>query len=87
VAFDQLSVGTREQLGIISRLACASIVAADGGAPAIFDDALGWTDPGRLQRMGAAIASAGRTCQIIVLTCTPGRYGSVGSATVIALGA
>jgi uncharacterized protein YhaN len=87
VAFDQLSVGTREQLGILSRLACASIVSADGGAPVIFDDALGWTDPGRLQRMGAAIASAGRSCQIIVLTCTPGRYASVGTATVIPLGA
>jgi hypothetical protein len=87
VAFDQLSVGTREQLGILGRLACAAIVSDDGGAPVIFDDALGWTDPSRLQRMGAAIASAGRSCQIIVLTCTPGRYASVGTATVIPLGA
>lgn len=85
VDFDQLSTGAREQLGIIARLACAAIVAADGGAPVVFDDALGWTDPRRLERMGATIAVAGRDCQIIVLTCTPGRYASVGTATVVHL--
>lgn len=85
VAFEQLSTGAKEQLGIIARLACAAIVSADGGAPVIFDDALGWTDPIRLKTMGAAIALAGRECQIIVLTCTPGRYASVGSATVVRL--
>lgn len=85
VDFEQLSTGAQEQLGIIGRLACAAIVAGDGGAPVIFDDALGWTDPRRLERMGATIAAAGRECQIIVLTCTPGRYASVGTATVIKL--
>ncbi len=83
--FADLSGGAQEQLGMISRLACASIVAADGGAPVIFDDALGWSDPRKLDRMGAVISVAGRSCQIIVLTCTPGRYGSVGSATVVSL--
>jgi uncharacterized protein YhaN len=70
---------------MISRLACASIVATDGGAPVIFDDALGWSDPRKLERMGAAISKAGRSCQIIVLTCTPGRYASVGDASVVQL--
>ena len=36
-------------------------------------------------RMGAAIATAGRECQVIVLTCTPGRYAHVGNATVVSL--
>ena len=83
--FAELSTGAKEQLGIISRLACASIVATDGGAPVIFDDALGWSDPRKLERMGAAISKAGRSCQIIVLTCTPGRYASVGDAEVVQL--
>jgi len=83
--FDQLSDGAQEQLGLIGRLACATIVSADGGAPVVFDDALGWTDPTRLDRMGAAIRSAGQSCQIIVLTCTPGRYGNVGTARVVQL--
>lgn len=82
---EQLSVGAREQLAILSRLACAALVSGDGGAPVILDDALGWTDPSRLERMGAAIAVAGRDCQVIVLTCTPGRYQSVGNASVVRL--
>ena len=82
----QLSTGAREQLGIIARLACAAIVSPDsGGAPVILDDALGWSDPSRLERMGAAIAAAGRHCQVIILTCTPGRYAHVGNATVVNL--
>jgi hypothetical protein len=83
--FDDLSTGAQEQLGMISRLACATIVAADGGAPVIFDDALGWSDPGKLDGMGAVIRTAGQSCQIIVLTCTPGRYAGVGKATVVKL--
>ena len=83
---DQLSVGAREQLGVLARLACAAIVSPDGGgAPVVLDDALGWSDPERLERMGAAIAAAGRECQVIVLTCTPGRYSHVGNAKVVTL--
>ena len=83
---EQLSTGTREQLGILARLACAAIVSPDGdGAPVVIDDALGWSDPTRLQRMGAAIAAAGKHCQVIVLTCTPGRYAHVGNVTVVNL--
>ena len=83
---DQLSTGAREQLGVISRLACAAIVSPrDGGVPVMIDDALGWSDPKRLEAMGAAIAAAGKQCQIIVLTCTPGRYSHVGNATVVNL--
>ena len=83
---DQLSTGAREQLGVLSRLACAVIVSPmDGGAPVMIDDALGWSDPQRLQGMGAAIAAAGKQCQVIVLTCTPGRYSHVGSAQVVSL--
>ena len=84
---DQLSTGAREQLGVLSRLACAAIVSVDdGGAPVVIDDALGWSDPQRLQSMGAAISAAGTQCQVIVLTCTPGRYSNVGQAKVLALG-
>ena len=82
----QLSTGAREQLGVLSRLACAVIVSPmDGGAPVVIDDALGWSDPQRLQGMGAAIAAAGKQCQVVVLTCTPGRYSHVGNAQVVSL--
>ena len=83
---DQLSAGALEQLAVISRLACAATVSPDGGgAPVIIDDALGWSDPDRLERMGAAIAAAGQQCQVIILTCTPGRYAHIGNATTIRL--
>lgn len=83
LAFDSLSIGTQEQLGILMRLAAAQIVSKQGGVPLIIDDALGFSDPARLESMGAAIAAAGRDCQIILLTCTPGRFTHVGNATLI----
>jgi len=83
--FESLSIGAREQLGILARLAAARIVAEQGGVPLIIDDALGFSDPSRLETMGAAIAAAGRDCQIVILTCTPGRFAYVGSAEVVKL--
>ena len=84
VGFNRLSMGAKEQLCVIARLACAGIVAGTGGggAPVIIDDALGWTDPNRLSRIGAAISAASHDCQVIVLTCEPMRYSSVGNAVV-----
>ena len=81
--FDDLSVGAKEQLGILTRLAAAQIVAEQGGVPLIIDDALGFSDPSRLDTMGAAISAAGKHCQIVILTCTPGRFSNVGSATTV----
>ena len=86
LSVDQLSTGAVEQLGLLARLACAMIVSPDGaGVPIIVDDALGWSDPQRLEGMGAAIAAAGARCQVIVLTCTPQRYANVGNATTVRL--
>ena len=81
--FDDLSVGAKEQLGILTRLAAAQIVSKQGGVPLIIDDALGFSDPSRLEKMGAAIAAAGRQSQIVILTCTPGRFMHIGSAEVV----
>lgn len=85
IPFESLSVGAREQLGILTRLAAARLVSSQGGVPLIIDDALGYSDPGRLESMGAAIAATGRDSQIILLTCTPDRFTRVGSAKVVRL--
>jgi DNA repair exonuclease SbcCD ATPase subunit len=89
VPYNSLSVGAREQICVLSRLACACLVAGnpdDGdGAPLIFDDALGNSDPQRLERLGAVINTAGKHTQIVVLTCTPDRYRNIGSGAVIKL--
>ncbi|MCK5642132.1 MAG: hypothetical protein KAJ19_15110, partial [Gammaproteobacteria bacterium] len=86
IPFESLSGGTKEQISLISRLACAMTVSKDGGASLILDDALGYSDPERLKLMGAVLAKAGRECQIIILTCVPERYSHVGEATVVRLG-
>ena len=86
VPFESLSGGTKEQISLISRLACAMTVSKNGGASLILDDALGYTDPERLKLMGAVLAKAGKECQIIILTCVPDRYNNVGEATVVRLG-
>jgi len=85
VDFEHLSTGAREQLCVISRLACASIVASDGGVPVILDDALGWSDTKRLERLGAVLSVAGQDAQVLVLTCVPERYRHVGAANVVRL--
>jgi hypothetical protein len=85
LAFQDLSAGAREQLSLIGRLACARLVDPADGVPVIFDDTLGHSDPARLEGMGALLAKAGETNQVIVLTCTPGRFRSVPGAHVIRL--
>jgi hypothetical protein len=85
LSYDQLSGGAREQLTVLTRLACAAIVSGDGGVPLVLDDALGYSDPQRLARLGAAFRVGARDCQVIVLTCVPERYAHIGDATVARL--
>jgi len=86
LAFDQLSAGAREQIALLSRLACATLVGGEDGAPLILDDALGHSDAARLERLGTTLAEAAPSCQILVLTCSPERYQSVSDARVVQLG-
>ncbi|MBM7366607.1 AAA family ATPase [Gordonia hydrophobica] len=85
VDVDALSAGAKEQLGLLARLACATLVDSADGVPLILDDALGYTDPGRLASMAQVLGSAGGDAQIIVLTCTPDRYNEVAGAKLIAV--
>lgn len=87
VPFADLSAGAREQLSVIARLACAAITSDDGGVPLVLDDALGYSDPARLEALGAVFAMAARHAQVIVLTCMPDRYRHIGSATLVRLDA
>lgn len=80
-----LSVGAREQLALIARVACAMLVSKDHGGPLLIDDSLGYSDPARLEAMGAVLRLAGQHCQIVVLTCYPDRYRHVGGAHHVSL--
>lgn len=83
--FSRLSAGTREQLGILLRVACARLVSKAGGVPLILDDVLGWSDPRRLEQMGTVLGLAAEETQVVLLTCTPGRFAGVAPATFISL--
>jgi len=85
VTLEQLSTGAQEQMGLLVRLAAAQIVAKDGGVPLILDDALGSTDQGRLESMGAVLRIASQDTQTIILTCAPERYIHVGAQTMVRL--
>lgn len=85
VPYAQLSGGAREQIALCARLACASLVDPEDGVPVVIDDALGFTDPDRLHRIGAVFSAAENRSQIIVLTCMPDRYKAIGVANVIRL--
>lgn len=77
VPFESLSGGAKEQLGILARLAGAALVAKEDSVPVVVDDALGFTDPDRLAKMGAVFDTVGAHGQVIVLTCSPDRYDGV----------
>jgi chromosome segregation ATPase len=85
VDVESLSGGAREQLGLLARLACASLIDQADGVPVILDDALGYSDPKRLSSMAQVLGHAAGDSQIIVLTCTPDRYRDVRDATLIAV--
>ncbi|MCV7218101.1 AAA family ATPase [Mycobacterium crocinum] len=87
VPYESLSGGAKEQLGILARLAGAALVAKEDSVPVVIDDALGFTDPDRLTKMGAVFDTVGDYGQVIVLTCTPTRYLGVQDAHVIELSA
>ncbi len=73
-----LSTGAKEQLAIVVRMAIASLTGIDdGGVPLILDDALGWSDPGRLSQMHRLLGEAARSQQIILLTSQWSRYNLI----------
>ncbi|OBI00592.1 ATP-binding protein [Mycobacterium sp. E2733] len=87
VPYESLSGGAKEQLGILARLAGAALVAKEDAVPVVVDDALGFTDPDRLAKMGEVFGTVGTHGQVIVLTCSPDRYDGVQGAHRIDLSA
>jgi hypothetical protein len=85
VPYESLSGGAKEQLAILARLAGAVLVAKEDAVPVIIDDALGFTDPDRLVKMGAVFDAVGGDGQVIVLTCSPTRYDGIDGAHHIEL--
>jgi hypothetical protein len=82
--FDALSAGAREQLAILAGLAAAQLAGGDG-VPFVIDDALGSSDPTRIERLGEVLSRTDGA-QVIVLTCVADRFRPVRGAQVVQLG-
>jgi len=78
-AFDALSFGAREQMGVISRLAYADLL-REAGRPTliILDDALVHSDEERLGLMKRVLFDAGTRHQILLFTCHPMNWRDIG---------
>ena len=68
--FAALSVGTREQIALVLRLAIAEAL----GTFVVLDDQLTQTDDTRMEWMRRLLAQAAEVSQVIVLTCHPLDY-------------
>lgn len=78
-AFDALSFGAREQMGVISRLAYADLL-REAGRPTliILDDALVHSDEERLSLMKRVLFDAATRHQILLFTCHPMNWRDIG---------
>jgi hypothetical protein len=81
--FERLSDVTQEQIAVLVRLALGAMLAERGEpTPIILDDALVYCDDDRIQRMFDALSRAGKSQQIIVLTCRLRSFGPLGGHTL-----
>ena len=81
--FNRLSGGTQEQIAVLVRLAMGALLAERGGnVPIILDDALVYCDDDRINLMFDALSRAGKSQQIIVLTCRIRSFGPLGGHTL-----
>ena len=81
--FTALSIGAREQIAVLTRLALADLLREKGRPVAlILDDPLVNSDDGRFRRMELALRKAAASLQIVVLTCHEARYESLGAKII-----
>ena len=78
---DEYSIGAREQLGILLRLAYADLL-REAGRPTllILDDALVHSDADRLGGMKRALYDAATRHQVLIFTCHPDAWIDLGVA-------
>ncbi len=81
--FGSLSIGAREQVAVLTRLALADLLRAKGRPVAlILDDPLVNSDDERFRRMELALRKAAASLQIVILTCHEARYETLGASLI-----
>ncbi|QQR90003.1 MAG: AAA family ATPase [Myxococcales bacterium] len=76
-SFEQLSVGTKEQIGLAVRLGTARALAEDESLPVLLDDALVASDEQRLLQVAHMLNQVSDRLQVILLTCHFERYAAL----------
>ena len=77
--FEELSVGAREQMGVVARLAYADLLKeANKPTLLILDDALVNTDEERLRQMKRVLYDAAQRHQILIFSCHPEAWRDLG---------
>lgn len=81
--FSSLSIGTREQLAVIVRLAVADLMTQRGeSVPLVLDDALVFCDDARFDRMLKLLRRGATRHQILVLTCHEREFLRAGAPVI-----
>lgn len=81
--FAALSLGTREQLAVLTRLAFSDLLRENGQPAAVLlDDAIVFADDERFKRMLHILRKAAEKTQIIVFTCHERNYEAAGAPIV-----
>ncbi|MFK7829747.1 MAG: AAA family ATPase [Congregibacter sp.] len=77
--FALLSMGTQEQITVLTRIAFAELM-AEQGRPAmlVLDDALAYSDDARMARLFDVLTLAARNVQILLLTCREQSFAGIG---------
>ncbi|MDZ4836865.1 MAG: AAA family ATPase [Candidatus Melainabacteria bacterium] len=84
--YTSLSVGTREQLSVLMRLSIAGLM-KEKGQPCVvvLDDALVYSDDGRIAKMKKVLQTVAADMQVIVLTCRLRDYTDLAGANILHL--
>lgn len=84
--YNDLSVGTREQLSVLTRLAIARLLKQQGQPGVlVLDDALVYSDDTRISKMKKLLQDVGKEIQILILTCRLRDYSDIEGAKIIEL--
>jgi DNA repair exonuclease SbcCD ATPase subunit len=84
-SFSELSGGAHEQVGVALRLAMAEVLAEGygGSLPIVLDDAFVNSDPDRVKALHRMLyLAAQHGLQVIVLTCNPSDYDTLGATEI-----
>jgi uncharacterized protein YhaN len=81
--FASLSIGTREQLAVLTRLAFADLLRESGQPAAVLlDDAIVFADDDRFTRMIHILRKAAEKTQILIFTCRERDYLAAGAPII-----